>query len=225
MFGSLVNFISESIQFFYNITASLGIPNYGIAILFFTIVIKIILFPLTATQARSMKKMQEIQPKIKELQEKYKKDPQKAQQKMMELYQKEKVNPFAGCLPLLVQMPILFALFSSLRTFFDPVRHPEYVNLDHASFLWVSNLGSPDPWVLPILAGLFTFLQSRVSMGSSNDQTQKTMLYVMPLMMAWFARSFPAGLSLYWVMYSIISALEQWVIRRTPSGVKKEEVA
>lgn len=225
MFSALVNFLSNCIQFFYTLTASIGFPNYGIAILLFTVAVKILLFPLTATQVRSMKKMQEIQPKLQKIQEKYKKDPQKAQQAMMELYQKEKINPFAGCLPLLVQMPILIALFNSLRTFFDPARHPEYVNLEHASFLWVENLGVPDPWILPILAGLFTFLQSKASMGSSTDQTQKTMLYIMPLMMAWFARSFPAGLSLYWVMYSIMSALEQFIIRRTPGGVKKEEVA
>lgn len=224
MFASLVNFISNSIQFFYNLTASIGFPNYGLAILLFTVVVKMILFPLTATQVRSMKKMQEIQPKIKELQAKHKKDPQKAQQAVMELYQKAGVNPFAGCLPLLVQMPILFALFSSLRVFFDPVKHPAYVNLDHAHFLWISNLGTPDPWILPVLVAGFTFLQQKISMGASNDQTQKTMLYVMPLMIGWFSRSFPSGLALYWVMYSIMSGLEQLVIRRTPGGIKEEAV-
>lgn len=199
-------------------------PNYGIAIILFTVVIKLILFPLTATQVRSMKKMQEIQPKIKELQERYKKDPQKAQQKMMELYQQEKVNPFSGCLPLLVQMPILFALFNSLRTFFDPIEHPAYVNLEHASFLWVPNLGTPDPWILPVLVAFFTFVQSKISMGNSQEQTQKTLMYMMPLMMAFFSRSFPSGLALYWVMFNIMSSLEQFIIRRTPGGVKKEEV-
>src|SRR5690606_16436629 len=157
--------------------------------------------------------------------QKYKNDPQKAQQAMLELYQKEKVNPFSGCLPLLIQMPILIVLFNSLRRFFDSLQHPEYVNLDHASFFWVDNLGAPDLWILPLLVVLLTFLLSKFSMSNPNDQTQKTMLYVMPLMMAWFARSFPAGLSLYWVMYSIMSALEQAIIRRAPGGVKKEEVA
>ncbi|HHY60603.1 MAG TPA: membrane protein insertase YidC [Clostridia bacterium] len=225
MFGALVDFLSNCIQFFYTVTANFGLPNYGIAILLFTVAVKVLLFPLTAYQIRSMKKIQELQPKIQKIQQKYKNDPQKAQQAMLELYQKEKVNPFSGCLPLLIQMPILIALFNSLRRFFDPLQHPEYVNLDHASFFWVDNLGAPDPWILPLLVGLFTFLQSKFSMSNPNDQTQKTMLYVMPLMMAWFARSFPAGLSLYWVMYSIMSALEQAIIRRAPGGVKKEEVA
>lgn len=225
LFGALVGFLSDSIQFFYNLTLNMGVPNYGIAIMMFTVAIKVLLFPLTSIQVRSMKKMQEIQPRIKELQEKHKKDPQKSQQAMMELYKKEKVNPFSGCLPLLVQMPILIALFNSLRTFFDPIKHPVYVNLDHASFLWVPNLGMPDPWALPILVAIFTFLQSKISMGNSNDQTQKTMLYMMPLMMAWFSRSFPAGLALYWVMFNMMSSLEQFVIRRIPGGVKKEEVA
>jgi len=204
------------------LTSSLGIPNYGLAIIIFTIAVKLLMFPLTAQQIRSMKKMQELQPKVQEIQKKYKDSPQKSQQMVMELYQKEKVNPFSGCLPLLIQMPILFALFSALRTFFDPVQHPPYVNLEHANFFWISNLGSPDPFVLPVLAAVFTYLQQTVSMPAGQDQTQKTMLYVMPIFMGWISRSFPAGLALYWVVYSIVSALEQLVLKRKPKVVKEE---
>lgn len=218
----LVEFISNAIQFFYTLTASAGIPNYGLAIIIFTVMVKLLLFPLTRSQINSMRAMQEIQPKIREIQEKHKNNPQKAQQLMLELYQKNGVNPFSGCLPLLIQMPILFALFSALRKFFDPQLHPAYVNLDHASFFWINNLGSPDPVILPILAVIFTFLQQKLSTPGSVDQTQKTMLYIMPIFMGWIARSFPAGLALYWVVYSIISGLENYILRRQPVAAKEE---
>lgn len=220
--SGLVDFLSHLIQFFYNVAASLGLPNYGLAIIMFTIVIKLVLLPLTIVQVKSMRKMQELQPKIKEIQAKYKNDAQKSQQAMMELYQKHGANPFSGCLPLLVQMPILFALFSALRNFFNPTLHPAYVNLEHASFFWIPNLGQPDLYILPLLAALFTFLQQKVSTPGTADQTTKTMLYVMPIFMGWISRSFPAGLALYWVIYSIVSTLEQFFLRKTPAAVKEE---
>ena len=168
----LVNILSQLIQYLYNLTAAIGIPNYGLAIILFTIVIKLLLFPLTSMQIRSMRVMQELQPQLQEIQKKYKNDPQKSQQAMMELYQKHKVNPFSGCLPLLAQMPILYALFSALRNFFSPENHPAYVNMEHASFLWIPNLGQPDLYILPILAVIFTFLQQKLSSPTGVDQTQ-----------------------------------------------------
>jgi YidC/Oxa1 family membrane protein insertase len=220
-----VNILSQLIQYLYNLTAAIGIPNYGLAIILFTIVIKLLLFPLTSMQIRSMRVMQELQPQLQEIQKKYKNDPQKSQQAMMELYQKHKVNPFSGCLPLLAQMPILYALFSALRNFFSPENHPAYVNMEHASFLWIPNLGQPDLYILPILAVIFTFLQQKLSSPTGVDQTQKTMLYVMPLFMGWISRSFPAGLAIYWIMYSIISGLEQLFLRKKGSLSIKEETS
>lgn len=222
----LENLLSQLIQFLYNLTAAIGIPNYGIAIIIFTIIIKLLLLPLTTMQVRSMRAMQEIQPKVAEIQKKYKNDPEKANQAVMELYQKHRVNPFSGCLPLLIQMPILYALFAALRNFFSPENHPAYVNMEHAKFLWIPNLGQPDPYILPILAMIFTFLQQRINSPAGNvDQTQKTMLYVMPLFMGWISRSFPAGLAIYWIVYSIMSALEQLFLRRKGSLKSKEEAS
>ncbi len=221
--SGLVEFISGSIQFLYEMVSKIGLPNYGLAIILFTVIVKLLMFPLTAQQVRSMKRIQELQPKVKEIQNKYKKEPQKSQQAIMELYQREKVNPLSGCLPLLLQMPILFALFSALRTFFDPVAHPPYVVLEHAKFIWIPSLGQPDPYyILAFLAAAFTYLQQKVSMPATGDQTQRTMLILMPLFMGWIAATFPAGLSLYWVIYSVISALEQVIIKRQPQGVKEE---
>ncbi|MBO8170002.1 MAG: membrane protein insertase YidC [Thermoanaerobacteraceae bacterium] len=224
MWAALVDFISQVIQFFYIVTQKIGIPNYGLAIILFTIVVKIVLYPLTYKQMVAMRKMQELQPKIKEIQKKYKNDPQKSQQAMMELYQKHGANPFSGCWPLLIQMPILIALFTSLRTFFDPMKHPEYVNLVHAKFLWIKNLGEADPFILPIIVAVSTFLQQKVT-TTSQDQTQKTMLYVMPLFLGWVSRSFPAGLALYWVIFSIVGAIQQVYINRKPTVAKEEASA
>lgn len=136
----------------------------------------------------------------------------------MELYKEKGANPFAGCLPLLIQMPIIFALFSSLRTFFDPALHPPYVDLSKAGFIWIQNLGQPDPIVLPLLTVVVTFFQQYfTSMASAGkiDQTQKTMLIIMPLFVGWIARTLPAGLTLYWVVFGLFSAVEMIVIRRS----------
>lgn len=223
MWQDIVQGFSLVIQYFYLATEWLNIPSYGLAIIFFTIAVKLLLFPLTRMQMRSMSAMQELQPKIKAIQEKYKDKPEKAQQQVMNLYKEKGANPFAGCLPLLIQMPIIFALFTSLRTFFDPVKHPSFVNLSKAQFLWVPNLGQPDPIILPLLTVLATFGQQYMSsMASAGkiDQTQRTMLIVMPLFVGWIARTLPAGLTLYWVMFSLVSAVEMIVIRRSAKVAK-----
>lgn len=222
--NTLVGFLSQAIQFFYTVAANLGLPSYGVAIIVFTIVIKVALLPLTYKQLQAMRKMQQLQPKVQEIQKRYRNNPQKAQQEIMQLYQKHGANPLGGCLPLLIQLPILYALFLALRQFFDPVRHPAYVNLAHANFLWINNLGTNDPVVLPLLAAATTFLQQWVTLNLSGtaDQSQRTMLYIMPIFMGWISRSFPAGLALYWVVYSLVSTAEQFLLRREAVGVKEE---
>jgi YidC/Oxa1 family membrane protein insertase len=187
----------------YGLTASLGIPNYGLAIIFMTIAIKVVLFPLTQKQLKSMRGMQEIQPKLKYIQEKYKDDPQTMQVKVMEMYKENGVNPFGGCLPLLIQMPIFIAFYQSLLNF-------NFKVAEHASFLWIPNIGDKDPFfLLAVLAALTTYLQQRVTMVDITDTTQKTMLYIMPLFMAWIAATMPAGLPLYWVVFNILGILQQ----------------
>jgi len=187
----------------YELTVNLGVPNYGLAIIFMTIAIKLVLFPLTQKQLKSMRGMQEIQPKLKYLQEKYKDDPQTMQVKVMEMYKEHGVNPFGGCLPLIIQMPIFIAFYQSLLSF-------NFKVVEHAAFLWIPNIGVKDPYyILAILAALTTYLQQRVTMVDTKDPTQKSMLYFMPLFMAWIAATMPAGLPLYWVMFNIIGILQQ----------------
>lgn len=231
MVNAIIEFFSRAIQLFYDFSALIGIPSYGIAIALFTLAIKVILFPLTRKQYVSMAKMQSIQPELQKLQKKYKNNPEKQQAEMMRIYQENSVNPFASCLPLFIQMPILLALFTTLQRFFDPVKHPAYVNLDKANFLWIPSLGSPDPlFILPVLVGVGTFVQQKVTMargGAAPEgdgpgaQTQKVMLYFMPIFIGYISKNFPAGLSVYWVVYSIYGIIEQFFIRREPKVVKE----
>ena len=147
--GWLADMMAWAVQFFYNLTASLGFPSYGIAIIILTIVIKVLLLPFALKQIKSMKGMQEIQPKVAALQKKYKNDRAKLSIEMQKLYREHNISPLAGCLPLLIQMPFLVSIFYALQGFqYDPA---------HASFLWLSSLASKDPtYVLPILSAVST---------------------------------------------------------------------
>lgn len=219
MWQTLVTGIQTILAAFYDVTVSMGIPSYAISIIFFTIILKLLLYPLSYKQMHSMKKMQEIQPQIKEVQQKYKKNPEKANQMVMEIYKENKVNPMAGCLPLLVQMPILIALFQALRAF-------EYKDVG-SSFLWIPHLNSPDPYyIIPVLVAVSTYFQSKISTPPTGDSaaasTNKMMLYMMPLMIGYFSLSMPSGLGLYWIMFGVLGIVQQLYINRKPSFQKEE---
>ncbi len=208
MLDALRDGMTSVIDILYNLTATMGVPSYALAIILLTILIKVILYPLSKKQMQSMKKMQQLAPKIKQIQDKYKKkDPQKMQQKVMELYKENDVNPMSGCLPLLIQMPILIALYRALLNY-------NFTNPAHAHFIWIESLKQPDHfYILPILAALTTFLQTKLTTNTA-DQTQKTMLYFMPLFIGWIAATVPAGLALYWVVFNIVGAAQQYYINR-----------
>ncbi|WP_010648904.1 YidC family membrane integrase SpoIIIJ [Oceanobacillus massiliensis] len=191
--------------------------SYGLSIVIVTILIRTLLMPLNVKQVKSSKAMQEIQPELKEIQKKYSsKDAntqQKLQQETMELFQKNGVNPLAGCLPIFIQMPILIAMYHAI------MRTDE---INSYSFLWFE-LGSPDPYfILPILTAAFTFLQQKLMMSSnttmkSNPQMaiqMQVMLYVMPIMIGVFALFFPAALALYWVTGNIFMVVQTLLINK-----------
>ena len=213
-FGSLFEPIENIMAFIlgvlYRLTESLGFGSYGLAIILLTVLIKVLLYPLTVKQLNSMQAMQKIQPELKKLQEKYKDKPQMLQQKMMEIYQKEGVNPMAGCLPLLIQMPILMAMYYALYNFDYGAVAP--------SFLWLPSLSEPDPiYVLPLLSAFTTFLQQKISMTELTPQT-KVMMIMMPLFIGWISLNFPAGLVLYWVTMNVVQIVQQlWVYRKNDS--------
>lgn len=208
MWQTFVQWFASVINVMYGLTVHMGLPSYGLAIILMTIAIKLVMFPLTQKQMHSMRAMQEIQPKTKYLQEKYKDNPEMMQKKMLELYQEYGVNPLSGCLPLVIQMPIFIAFYQSLFNF-------KFVNEAHAGFLWIPNIGNPDPYfILAILAAVTTYIQQRISMVNSNDPTQKTMLYFMPVFMAYIAYKMPAGLPLYWVVFNILGIAQQLYVNQ-----------
>ena len=192
----LSSFVQQVVGYIYELTRFIGEPSYGLAIIIMTILIKLLLSPLTAKQIASTKAMSRIQPKMKELQARYKDDKVTLNQKLSELYKKEGVNPLAGCLPLIVQMPIMIGIFYGIRDF-------QYAG--PSSFLWMSSIADPDPlYILPILSALTTFIQSKQTMPPSDNPQGKIMLYFMPLFIGCISLKFPAGLVLYWVVMNII---------------------
>ena len=207
LFAPIENLLAFILGILYDFTDKLGFGSYGLAIILLTVIIKIALYPLTAKQLNSMQAMQKIQPELKKLQKKYKDSPQILQQKMMELYQKEGVNPLAGCLPLLIQMPILMAMYYALFNF-------DYGEVA-PSFLWLPSLSEPDPiYILPLLSAFTTFLQQKISMTEMTPQT-KIMMIMMPLFIGWISLNFPAGLVLYWVTMNVVQIVQQlWVYRK-----------
>ncbi|MBP7753287.1 MAG: membrane protein insertase YidC [Veillonella sp.] len=190
----------------YDLTKALGFPSYGIAIIILTIAIKAVLAPLTAKQVKSMKGMQKLQPKMKEIQQKYKNDPQKAQQEIAKMYKEMGVNPLSGCLPLLVQMPFLISIFYALQNYpYDPA---------YESFLWLPSLGAADHlYILPVLSALSTYVMSRQT-ATDNSGQQKIMQIVMPLFIGYISLNFPSGLVIYWVVSNLFQLVQQFFIYR-----------
>jgi len=201
------------------------IPNWGIAIIILSIIIKLVLSPLTHKGTKSSQKMQQIQPKVKEVQNKYKDNPKKAQQEVMKIYKEHGVSPLGGCLPLILQFPILFALYPVLRSALA-LRHADFI-------LWINDLSAPDPYyILPVVMGIAMFLQQKLMMqktaGGANQQaqmkTQKFMMYGMPIFLVFIFKSFPAGLVLYWLCYNILSIIERlWIMsKQEPTTIQVE---
>jgi len=208
----IVYYFAEAIKFL-SISA-----NTGVGIILFTLVIRIILLPLMHFQTKSMRKTQELQPKLKALQKQYSsKDPETQRlfrEEQQKLYAENNVNPYAGCLPLLIQMPIMMALYQSIS------RVPE---LKQGSFMWL-NLGQPDPYlILPILAAVFTFASSYLTSMSQieSNASLKIMNFVMPVMIFVMGMSLASGLSLYWVVSNAFQ-VGQTLLINNPFKIRKE---
>jgi len=215
-FGTLFSPIESLLTFvltgLHNITVSAGFISYGWSIVLLTILVKMILYPLTVKQVKSMKAMQELSPKMKKIQEKYKDDPQVMQQKIAALYKDAGVNPLAGCLPLLIQMPILMGMYYSLYNF--------HFEEGMEAFFWLPSLSEPDPmYILPILSALTTFLQQKQTTTEMNQQ-MKIMMIGMPIFIGWISLNFPSGLVLYWVTMNVVQIAQQWWMYREPSKKK-----
>ncbi len=180
---------------------------YGLVLVVFGILVRVVLWPLNQKAMRANMKLQEVQPLMKEIQDRYKSDPQRMQQEVFKLYKEYKVNPLGGCWPMLLPMPVLFALFFVFQN---------AIELRGASFLWIPDLSRPDPlYVIPILMGASMYFLTKVGqMGMDPNPQMKMMLYMMPLMMTGMFLFFPSGLNLYYTVSNIASIPQQWMLGR-----------
>lgn len=206
--GVLADVMRGALQFCYQMSNDFGFPSYGIAIIVLTVIIKVALLPLAVKQIRSMKGMQELQPKIQAIQKKYKGDRAKISSEMQRLYRENHISPAAGCLPLLIQMPFLISIYYALMGFlYDPA---------HESFLWLDSLAAPDTtYILPALAALSTWVISWQTTPKNVQGSQKTMLYIMPLFIGYISITFPSGLVIYWVVCNVFQFVQQTIMFRS----------
>jgi YidC/Oxa1 family membrane protein insertase len=181
--------------------------SYGVVLIVFGLLVRVLLWPLNQKAMRANMKMQEVQPLMKDIQERHKEDPQRMQQEMFKLYKEHGVNPLGGCWPMLLPMPILFALFFVFQN---------AIELRGTSFLWIPDLSRPDPlYIIPLVMGISMFVLTKVGqVGMEPNPQMKTMLYVMPVMMTGMFLFFPSGLNLYYTVSNIASIPQQWMLAR-----------
>lgn len=217
-----MNILVQPIEAFYEFIrlSIIGVitqdPNisYGLAIIVLTIIVRLLLLPLTIKQTKSMSKMTEIQPELKKLQDKYKNDPQRLNQETMKLYKEHGANPMSGCLPLLVQMPIIIALFTVFR---------ELDGIAGVGFIltpWIKSLEAPDPYyILPVASAILTFLSMKLSSAGTGNAQMGTMNIVMTGFILYVSLKFSAALLLYWVINNLVQLLQTFIIKK----MKKSE--
>ena len=221
-FNFIAQILLQLLEFIHHL-----VPNWGAVIIILSIFIYLLLYPLTLKQMRSMKEMQALQPRIEELRKTHKDNPQRLNKEIMELYREHKVNPFGGCLPLILQIPIFFALYQVLM---------RSVALKGAKFLWIKDLSQPDRLfifpkalpifgneinILPIIMAIGMFIQQKVSLASAASSTsaeqQKFMQIFFPIMFGIIFYKMPSGLVLYWFINSSLMLFYQWQISASTS--------
>jgi YidC/Oxa1 family membrane protein insertase len=199
------------------------VGNYGVVIIILTVISKVLFYPLTVKSIRSMKAMQTLQPQVNQLRSKYKSDPRKLQEETLALYRKYKVNPMGGCLPMVAQVPIFYALYLALSVsvelqnapFLCFFRAPSWVPGIGGAHLWVCDLASQDPtYVLPILMGVSMFVQQKMT-PTTGDPRQAKMMLVMPFVFTFMFLNLPSGLVLYWFVSNVLQILQQWWMERS----------
>jgi len=201
--------ILYALKFFYSI-----LGNYGLAIILLTIVIKLMMHPINIKSLKSMKAMQQLQPKLKELQAKYKDNKERLNQETMQLFKAHKVNPMGGCLPMLLQLPIYIALYKVLWN---------SIELYHAPFFWFyKDLAAPDPYMItPIILGVFMVAQQKLMPSASADPAQKKMMMIMPIMFTVFMIFLPVGLVVYILVNTVMTVTTQWMYNK---GIRMRDV-
>lgn len=191
-------------------------PNYGFAIILLTVIIKLLFFPLMNKQYASMKKMQDIAPKMKELREKFKTQPQKMQEAVLKLYRENNVNPLSGCLPMLLQIPFFIAIYATIMSNkFTALLVEPGINKGLFSF-WLADLALPDAtFILPVVLAVFTFYSQKMMMV---DPKQKQFLFLSPVIILVFGLKLPAGILLYWAASTVLSTVQQFYVNSQQSA-------
>ena len=215
------------LTFIYNL-----VGNYGISLIILTVLVKLILYPLYFKQIKSTASMSSIQPKIKAIQEKYKNDKEKMNEEMAKITKDENFNPMGGCLPMLIQLPIIWGLFTLLRNPIKYIADENMIFAVHQSFLWIKDLGQPDLWILPIAAAVSTYSSFAVPqqltgqneiMGGQGKSMNMMMKYFFPLSILWLARAYPAGLAIYWAGGQFIQIFFNIRMNKFRAKLKEEQ--
>lgn len=191
------------------------VGNYGISLIILTAIVRCVLYPLYVKQIKATSGMTTMQPRVQEIQRKYANDKEKMNEELNKLYKEANFNPLGGCLPVIIQMPIIFGLFALLR---NPMKFMDdsMLTAAHESFLWINDLAQPDLWILPILAGVGTFFafsmtQQLTSAGNRQTETMnKVMKFIFPVSILWLARAYPAGLAIYWAGGQFLQIFFNW---------------
>lgn len=220
IFSPIVDVLGAVLLYFHQ---QLGLP-WWLAIVLLTVAVRTLLFPLTVRQVKSMRAMQELKPELDKIRKKHKDNRQKQQEEQMKLFQERKVNPLGGCLPILLQMPIIIGIFYVVRRFGgDPARDvaPEYPSFREGGILWFENLSVMDPYlILPILSAV-TMLASMEITNKSMEPQQRWLMRLMPLGITFFLWRFPAGLFVYWITSNIVTLVQNYTIYNFGPGRKK----
>ena len=209
-FDSIAKLLLYVLKWFYKFS-----HNYGIAIILLTVVIKILFWPLTHVSFKSMRELQKLKPHIDRLKEKYKDDKEALNRELMNLYKTYKVNPMGGCLPMLLQIPVFFALYKALLYAIE-LRHANFITyLPFTNKIWLADLSAKDPYyITPILMGISMVVQQKMT-PSTMDPTQSKMMLLMPIFFTFLFLNFPSGLVVYWLVNNLLSIVQQFYINRS----------
>ena len=204
MGGFLAKIRGYVMQFIYSL-----VNNYGLSIIILTFLVRLCLLPLYNKQNKYTAAMADLQPKINDIQTKYAADRNTMNEKLNEVYAEAGISPLSGCLPMLIQLPIILGLFALLRNPLTYMSGSEMAAAVHESFLWVSDLSQPDSWILPLLAGITTYF-STASTSEAGGNSMVAMKYFFPVMLFLLGRTFPSGLALYWAVGNFFTMLQTY---------------
>lgn len=199
------------------------VNNYGLSIIILTVLVRLCLLPLYNKQNKYTAAMADLQPKINEIQTRYAANKEEMNNKIGELYQQAGVSPLSGCLPLVIQMPIILGLFALLRNPLLYMQGSNMISAVHEAFLWVSDLSQPDNWILPILAGVTTYFTSAATPGGEAGGAAVLMKYFFPVLLFLMGRTMPAGLALYWAIGNLFTLLQSLYFNKRLKRQKVED--